>query len=120
MACLHSCRYCCGIDCCIFSFETWQAEPTSVDHPHISLPRRLRCFHALAFLLWLAGIPMSTETPNTDRPSLSVLLSLSIILYAVVSGAWVLRKTAVDPRTDDAEIFANFIGISPVVNGPIT
>jgi multidrug efflux system membrane fusion protein len=32
----------------------------------------------------------------------------------------VLWKTVVNPRTDDAEIFANFIGIAPVVNGPIT
>jgi membrane fusion protein, multidrug efflux system len=63
---------------------------------------------------------MAAKTTNVDRRLLSILLSTSIILYAIVSGAWVLRKTIVDPRTDDAEIFANFIGISPVVNGPIT
>jgi multidrug efflux system membrane fusion protein len=32
----------------------------------------------------------------------------------------VLWRTVANPRTDDAEIFANFIGIAPVVNGPIT
>jgi multidrug efflux system membrane fusion protein len=63
---------------------------------------------------------MTTESPNSDRRTLSILLSASIILYAIASGAWVLSKTIVDPRTDDAEIFANFIGIAPVVNGPIT
>jgi membrane fusion protein, multidrug efflux system len=26
----------------------------------------------------------------------------------------------VDPRTDDAEVFANYIGMAPLVNGPIT
>jgi multidrug efflux system membrane fusion protein len=42
------------------------------------------------------------------------------VIYALISGALVLQKTIVDPRTDDAEIFANFIGIAPVVSGPVT
>src|SRR5262249_48111793 len=43
-----------------------------------------------------------------------------VVLFAIISGGIVLNKTVVDPRTDDAELFANFIGIAPVVNGPIT
>jgi multidrug efflux system membrane fusion protein len=30
-----------------------------------------------------------------------------------------MRTTTENPRTDDAEVFANFIGVAPVVNGPI-
>ena len=56
--------------------------------------------------------------PSTAR--LSVLCSAAIIAYTFCSGMCVLWRTAVNPRTDDAEIFANFIGIAPVVNGPIT
>jgi multidrug efflux system membrane fusion protein len=56
--------------------------------------------------------------PSTGR--VSVLCSAAIIAYTFCSGMCVLWKTVVNPRTDDAEIFANFIGIAPVVNGPIT
>jgi len=51
---------------------------------------------------------------------LGVLCSAGIIAYTLCSGVYVLSKTVTDPRTDDAEIFANYIGIAPVVNGPIT
>jgi multidrug efflux system membrane fusion protein len=37
-----------------------------------------------------------------------------------MTGLMVLRQYTVNPRTDDAEIFANFIGIAPLVSGPIT
>jgi membrane fusion protein, multidrug efflux system len=56
--------------------------------------------------------------PSTGR--VSVLYSAAIIAYTFCCGMCVLWKTVVNPRTDDAEIFANFIGIAPVVNGPIT
>src|SRR5579863_9507016 len=32
----------------------------------------------------------------------------------------VIRQVNADPRTDDAEVFANFIGMAPLVNGPVT
>lgn len=63
---------------------------------------------------------MLNGTSNTAGGKASFLFSAGIVLYAVISGGVVLRKTVVDPRTDDAELFANFIGIAPVVNGPIT
>jgi multidrug efflux system membrane fusion protein len=47
------------------------------------------------------------------------LVSAVIVLYALVSGLIVLQKTNFNPRTDDAEVFANFIGIAPQVDGPI-
>src|SRR5277367_432019 len=39
---------------------------------------------------------------------------------AVVTGLLVINQTNNHPRTDDAEILANFIGIAPQVDGPIT
>lgn len=57
---------------------------------------------------------------NNKGARASVLCSACIVLYALASGGLVLQKIVVDPRTDDAEIFANFIGIAPVVNGPVT
>src|SRR5215472_1828519 len=63
---------------------------------------------------------MLDETVVARNGSWGILLSVGIILYALLSGTYILWKTAISPRTDDAEIFANFIGIAPVVNGPIT
>jgi multidrug efflux system membrane fusion protein len=65
---------------------------------------------------------MTNETVDTISAHgghAGTLLSAGIILYTLLSGCCVLWKTTVNPRTDDAEIFANFIGIAPVVNGPI-
>src|SRR6202012_677439 len=36
-----------------------------------------------------------------------------------ITGALVISATNIHPRTDDAEVFANFIGIAPQVDGPI-
>jgi multidrug efflux system membrane fusion protein len=47
-------------------------------------------------------------------------ISVVIILCAAITGLLVLRQVTTNPRTDDAEIFANYIGIAPLVNGPIT
>jgi multidrug efflux system membrane fusion protein len=63
---------------------------------------------------------MPDETAKRQIGKWSVLCSAGIIAYTLCSGSFVLWKTASDPRTDDAEIFANFIGIAPVVSGPIT
>lgn len=48
------------------------------------------------------------------------MITAAIVLAAVVMAALAIRHAVVNPRTDDAEVFANFIGIAPVVNGPIT
>jgi multidrug efflux system membrane fusion protein len=47
------------------------------------------------------------------------LVSAAIVLYALVTGLLIVQKTSLNPRTDDAEVFANFIGIAPQVDGPI-
>jgi membrane fusion protein, multidrug efflux system len=46
-------------------------------------------------------------------------LSFGIIVTAVVLGLMVLYHQNYYPRTDDAEVFANFIGIAPQVEGPL-
>ena len=63
---------------------------------------------------------MHTETSKKSRQMLSRLLSAGIVIAAAVLGLIVLHSTNYDPRTDDAEIFANFIGIAPQVEGRIT
>jgi multidrug efflux system membrane fusion protein len=61
----------------------------------------------------------STQSAERRRLYLSRAISVAIILAAVVTGILVLSQVAENPRTDDAEIFANFIGIAPLVSGPI-
>src|SRR6201987_4577044 len=47
------------------------------------------------------------------------LVSFGVILYTVVIGGVGLQKTNTIPRTDDAEVFANYIGIAPQADVPI-
>ena len=60
------------------------------------------------------------EEPKEAKPSVFgwVLLGVVILLTAVVSVFAILRAVT-HPRTDDAEVFANFIGMAPQVDGPI-
>jgi len=62
------------------------------------------------------------ETTNNPRlrPLLGRWISIAIVTAAVVGGLVVLYHTNHDPRTDDAEILANFIGIAPQVDGPLS
>jgi multidrug efflux system membrane fusion protein len=62
---------------------------------------------------------MGSDTDTNISRQLSRWLSLSIVLAATVLGLLVLYRTEHHPRTDDAEIFANFIGIAPQVEGPL-
>jgi len=60
--------------------------------------------------------------PNTNAKTIDQLprwLSYGIVLVTIVLGLMVLYHSNLYPRTDDAEIFANFIGIAPQVEGPI-
>jgi multidrug efflux system membrane fusion protein len=54
------------------------------------------------------------------RKHLGRVISISIVAAALITGLIVVWQTNRFPRTDDAEIFANFIGIAPQVDGPIT
>src|SRR2546422_6428786 len=46
-------------------------------------------------------------------------ISVTIVAATVVVGLVVLRKTTHHPRTDDAAVLANYIGIAPQVEGPL-
>ena len=63
------------------------------------------------------------ETQNgtqNERGILRYIVSAGILLVTAIAGLLVLREVTENPRTDDAEIFANYIGMAPVVSGPIT
>jgi multidrug efflux system membrane fusion protein len=63
---------------------------------------------------------MTVDSSLESRHRIGRMLSIAIILAAIITGLLVLHQVTKNPRTDDAEVFANFIGIAPVVNGPIT
>src|SRR5437660_5217196 len=54
-----------------------------------------------------------------NRKAIGRWISIAILSGSVVMGFVVLYRTNYYPRTDDAEIFANFIGIAAQVDGPI-
>jgi len=62
---------------------------------------------------------MAGNDSAVQHKRLGRIVSFAIIAAAAISGLLVLHETTVYPRTDDAEIFANFIGIAPQVDGPI-
>jgi membrane fusion protein, multidrug efflux system len=64
---------------------------------------------------------MNSMTPkmNPVPRQLSRSVSIAVVLAALVLGLAVLHHANHYPRTDDAEVFANFIGIAPQVEGPI-
>lgn len=64
-------------------------------------------------------IETSAQSAESPSPLPGRVLSVAIIVCTLVTGLIVLRQAAVDPRTDDAEVFANFIGMAPLVSGPI-
>jgi multidrug efflux system membrane fusion protein len=63
-------------------------------------------------------MPEDVPTPPSRR--LGQIVSIAIIAAAVISGLLLIAETNRYPRTDDAEVFANYIGIAPQVDGPIT
>ncbi|HXN20501.1 MAG TPA: efflux RND transporter periplasmic adaptor subunit [Candidatus Binatus sp.] len=62
---------------------------------------------------------MNTDSNANVEKQLSRWLSIGIALAAMALGLVVLYRASYNPRTDDAEVFANFIGIAPQVEGPI-
>ncbi len=65
--------------------------------------------------------PRQNTPPEPLRQNvLGRLVSAAIVLVALLLAALVVWQTNRYPRTDDAEVFANYIGMAPIVNGPIT
>src|ERR1700734_3784401 len=63
---------------------------------------------------------MPENNPPVQRKRLGKIVSMAIPAAALITGLLVVNETTRYPRTDDAEVFANFIGIAPQVDGPIT
>lgn len=80
-----------------------------------------------AVCIWVVAraVPLNTEihpmntTMNMNSRGLGRSLSIGIVTLAVLLGLIVLYHQNYYPRTDDAEVFANFIGIAPQVDGPL-
>src|ERR1700750_3475864 len=62
---------------------------------------------------------MELDGTATLRKQIGRIVSIGVVIAAVILGLLVLYRTNYHPRTDDAEIFANFIGIAPQVDGPL-
>src|SRR6202161_4717104 len=62
---------------------------------------------------------MNFETDSRPQRVLSRRISVAIAVAAALLGMLALYRANHYPRTDDAEVFANFIGIAPQVEGPI-
>ena len=60
---------------------------------------------------------LENDTP-VQRKRLGKIVSMAIPVAALLTGLLVINETNRYPRTDDAEVFANFIGIAPQVDGP--
>ena len=58
------------------------------------------------------------DTPVQPTPR-GKIVSWGIVAAALITGLLVIHITDKYPRTDDAEVFANFIGIAPQVEGPL-
>jgi multidrug efflux system membrane fusion protein len=63
---------------------------------------------------------MSNLIPQPKDRRKGQIISACIVTGALISVGFVLRTVTLYPRTDDAEVTANFIGIAPVVEGPVT
>ncbi len=64
-------------------------------------------------------LPQTAAAPPVQRTRRGMIVSWSIVAAAVITGLLVISITDRYPRTDDAEVFANFIGIAPQVEGPL-
>lgn len=62
---------------------------------------------------------MEFDSATLPEKQLSRWISVGIVGAAALLGLAVLCHANHSPRTDDAEVFANFIGIAPQVEGPI-
>ncbi len=62
---------------------------------------------------------MPSAPPHSRLYFAGRAISFGVMLLALIVALVVVHQVNTNPRTDDAEVFANFIGMAPVVNGPI-
>ena len=58
--------------------------------------------------------------PHSRLHIIGRAISIGIMASTAIVGLLVIRQVTANPRTDDAEVLANFIGMAPLVNGPVT
>jgi multidrug efflux system membrane fusion protein len=63
---------------------------------------------------------MPSEPSHTRLHFIGRAISIAIMICTALVALLVVRQVSANPRTDDAEVFANFIGMAPLVNGPVT
>jgi membrane fusion protein, multidrug efflux system len=59
------------------------------------------------------------EPLQKSKPILGWLLLVCVVVVASIVVLIAVGRAVENPRTDDAEVFANFIGMAPQVDGPI-
>ena len=60
------------------------------------------------------------DPEESPKPSIvGWLITGAVTLLALAVAVLAITRAVVHPRTDDAEVFANFIGMAPQVDGPI-
>ena len=65
-------------------------------------------------------MPASMTKENRYRSLAGRVTSAAIVVAAALLGLMVVHSGNEHPRTDDVEVLANFIGMAPQVEGPIT
>jgi multidrug efflux system membrane fusion protein len=58
--------------------------------------------------------------PHSRLHIIGRAISIAIMASTAIVSLLVIREVNANPRTDDAEVFANFIGMAPLVSGPVT
>ena len=58
--------------------------------------------------------------PHSRLHIIGRAISIGIMASTAIVALLVIRQVDANPRTDDAEVFANFIGMAPLVSGPVT
>lgn len=56
---------------------------------------------------------------ESSKPKPAYVFAVGSIIGALLTGLLVVHRITSEPRTDDATIFANYIGVAPLVSGPI-
>jgi multidrug efflux system membrane fusion protein len=59
------------------------------------------------------------ESLRKRKPMVGWLLLVCVVILASVVVVFAVSRAVENPRTDDAQVFANFIGMAPQVDGPI-
>src|SRR5262245_30266109 len=62
---------------------------------------------------------VAPRSQGLSRPFVGRIVGIAIVVGAVVTGLVTWRLSDIHPRTDDASVRANVVGIAPHVSGPI-